>query len=42
MGAGWVLEALKKGDAPEQIITRWRQSEEFQAFVRARATVLLY
>ncbi len=42
VGAGWVLEALKKGDTPEQIITRWRQSEEFQAFAQARATVLLY
>jgi uncharacterized protein YbbC (DUF1343 family) len=42
VGAGWVVEALKRGEEPEQIIARWRQSEEFRAFAHARQRVLLY
>ncbi len=42
LGAQWVLDALKNREAPEEIIQRWRDSEQFQTFARQRAQVLLY
>ncbi len=42
IGAGWVLEALTRGDDPASIAARWRASPELDAFRRARERVLLY
>lgn len=42
VGAGWVLEALARGDVPAAIVARWRASPDFRDFLRARERVLLY
>lgn len=42
VGAQWVLDALKARENPEEIVQRWRSSEEFRTFSRQRAQALLY
>lgn len=42
IGAGWVLEALGRGDDPAAIVARWRADPALAAFARARARALLY
>jgi uncharacterized protein YbbC (DUF1343 family) len=42
IGAGWVLDALRAGEAPAAIAARWRAAPAFQAFGRERARALLY
>jgi uncharacterized protein YbbC (DUF1343 family) len=42
LGARWVIDALKARENPDDIVRRWRDSEEFQTFSRRRAQVLLY
>ena len=42
VGAQWVLDALLEGQSPESIVERWRGSETFRAFAKARRGVLLY
>jgi uncharacterized protein YbbC (DUF1343 family) len=42
VGASWVIDALKKGENPESIIARWRDSEAFQRYAAAREKVLRY
>jgi uncharacterized protein YbbC (DUF1343 family) len=42
LGGQWVLDELKKGTAPDDIVKKWREQPEFKAFAKARASVLLY
>ncbi len=42
VGTAWVLEALEKGEEPEAIVKKWRETPEFKAYTAARRSVLLY
>ncbi len=42
VGAQWVLDALKAREPVEEIVKRWRESQGFKDFAKARAGVLLY
>jgi uncharacterized protein YbbC (DUF1343 family) len=42
LGAKWVMDALNAREDPDEIVRRWRDSEEFKTFSQQRAQVLLY